>query len=933
MASLNDFDGVDEAIQQQQGAVFNEPAPFVLPNSQQASPVIDSGGQLPPGASVQETATQAPTSPYEVANPEVGDATLFSERNPWTGQVSGTAGRQEIVRNPLHDYEDYTYNLSLHAITTEQYNNLAENPDGYVPQNVLIAGAGKYSETFQRNINFREDFYFDELKFTTIVNTTTRSKFSNVFDIMFKIIEPNGFTLIQRLINACEGPPSEGGLGGLNYLKQPFILQIDFYAQNVLTQDSRDLLDAADVYGVGGAPNLRQGGLIPDMTKFIPIRLVAMKTRIGVNGTEYSIEAQPFNHVAFEPTHITLPAAFTIKAATVQDIFQNSNVDQGVVDAETQRYRTEQEEIERLQTYANLADAFGPGTQSQEVPKTTTVLGQYGVAAGYNSWYRTLQRKSFNGVTYKPNFIKFVIDSELANSAIYADGPNDVSNAASRDDSKDNARQAGGLNVGQIQWNSGTVTMPAGTSIQNIVKWAISNSDYMRKQLLGVATGNANANRTTQLQEALKLVRIIPSVKVLSYDQSRQDFQYEITYIIRKYLMNTRSPLAPQGRVAGYVKEYNWIYTGGQSPYTGDNLSNRDVIDLQLDFNMLFYTTLTAFKESSKLFNTGTFIGDESSLAVEASGFEGDPNNPKPVIPSQESPADYGVQDRIARSAAYYVSADPDGKRTGSQQRSVYAASDVINNTILDARGDMINVKLSILGDPQFIKQDDVFYNLGVANKTSLFTPNNSFWMDDGELYVLVNFRSPVDYDESTGLAIPYLNKYSYSEFTGVYKIITISNTFTKGKFTQVLDLVRLSIQDSKRVLEIQQAYRQTYNQEIGQGQIARFPATSALGQRIAGTVFSGGLLQGGAGDIVNSLAGKFISESAGRITSEVAGLVEDIGTDLIEGVGDIVTDIGQQLGIIDNVTDVIDFELGDPTVLAGVPEVDWTGFGDVVGW
>ena len=934
MASLNDFDGVDsqgfsleDQIQQRggQAAVFNEPGPFVIPGSNRTTAAVDiweTPNYVPPGnfspynqsfnpdalelAGVESRDQNSFTPPY---NP--GEKTDIPELEktpdqPYTVDIYGAPLPQEVLINPLHDFENYTYNLSLHAITIQEFNNLTENPDGYIPDNVLIAGAGKYSDNFKRNIHFQEDFYFDDFRMRTTVNTTQRTKFSNVVELSFKIIEPNGFTLIQRLITACESAPSEGGVGGQNYLKQPFLLQIDFYGQ-------KD--------GEIGA------GIIPDQTKIIPIRLVGMKTKIGVQGTEYAVEATPFNHTAFDPRYIVMPAAFTIKAATVNDIFQNSNVDQSVVDAETQRYRTEQEEIARLQSYANLADAFGPETQSQTVPQSTTVLGQYGIAAAYNSWHRTLERKSLNGTTYRPNLIKFVIDPEIANSRLYVDGPNDVSNAASRDDAKTNAQQAGGINKGQIQFNSGTITMPAGTSIQAVVKWAIANSDYIRKQLIGVDTGDPRSSRQTQLQDPFKFVKIVPRVRIISYDQSRQDYQYEITYYLRKYTMNSRSPNAPQGRVKGWVKEYNWIYTGGQSPYTTENLSNKDVIDLQLDFNMLFYTALTAFRDNNKLFNTGKFVGDgDASLAVEASGFEGDPNNPKPVVDSQDAPPDAGAQDRIARASTHYWSGNQDSRRTGAQQAAVQAASDVIGNTQLEARGDMINVKLTILGDPQFIKQDDIFYNLGIGNKTSLLTPNNSLFMDDGELYVFVNFRSPVDYDEETGLAIPFANRYSYSEFTGVYKIITIENSFTRGRFQQVLDLVRLSIDDSKRVLAVQQAFRQQNAQEIGQGQLARFPTTGVLGQRIATTVFSGGLLAGGAQGLVNSLAGQVFREVQG----EVADILQDLGTDLIEGIGDVVTDLGQSLGLIDGapeITAIFDPEVGDPSLFNSIPDINLSDF------
>ena len=72
--------------------------------------------------------------------------------------VTVTAPRQYPVKNPLLDYDSYTYSLSLHGCSIEDYNNLVGNPDGFVPKQVLIAGAGRYSDTFPRNK------YFDKPK-------------------------------------------------------------------------------------------------------------------------------------------------------------------------------------------------------------------------------------------------------------------------------------------------------------------------------------------------------------------------------------------------------------------------------------------------------------------------------------------------------------------------------------------------------------------------------------------------------------------------------------------------------------------------------------------------------------------------------------------------------------------------------------------------
>jgi hypothetical protein len=72
--------------------------------------------------------------------------------------------------------------------------------------------------------------------------------------------------------------------------------------------------------------------------------------------------------------------------------------------------------------------------------------------------------------------------------------------------------------------------------------------------------------------------------------------------------------------------------------------------------------------------------------------------------------------------------------------------------------------------------------------------------MDNGEVYVNLTFRTPVDIDETTGL-MQFKNKNilgptQTSLFSGLYRVMTITNEFRNGMFTQLLNLIRLPRQD-----------------------------------------------------------------------------------------------------------------------------------------
>jgi hypothetical protein len=768
--------------------------------------------------------------------------------------ISGV-NRQTPSPNPLSDYESYTYGLSLHLLSQTQYNNLIENPEtSYIPQNVLVASAGKNSNNFKRDPNFREDFYFDDFQMKTIVNITTRNRNSNLIECNFTIIEPVGFTFINRLVAACKG------IGSANYLKQPYLLQIDFYGYK----------DGV----IAGTP-------IPNMSKYIPIALISMKTRVSTKGTEYKIEAMPYNHQAFSQAHVVSPANFKIKAVTVADMFGTGRVTNANVEAFALAQR-EAAKLERARAGLAAANAGASDLSPQdlfelnqivaEASGTTGTFQVSGFCDALNDYFASLRdvnKKILVTNEYKVEFFKEIGDSKLFPTNI----PNDVNNAAAGGSTaaaaKTAARAAGGLPVGTVVWNSGTFNIPMGMQIDKLIDYTVRNSDYIRRQLLvpeSAASGTPFAALNTIDGGPLKWYKIVPKIKIKQYDASRQQYAYQITFCVKPWTVNTKYPYAVHGRTPGYVKQYDWMYTG----------RNTEVIDLQIDFDMLYYQQLTAFPNAKAQGSTGETIAKPS------------PNPDTPVVPLSPEPADplqplpkvfvandFRTQTLSGAAAAF-------GTGSGDLQRDLTSTS----------RGDMINIQLKIIGDPQLIKQDDLFYAQNIRPPTSQFTPNNSLYYDGGELYVNIIFQSPIDYDESTGLAIPNLGNYTYNLFNGIYKIITVENNFRQGKFEQTLNLIRLPVnaQDINQLINAR-ARIETYV-NYGLGQLAGLPYSRFTGPRIlvnnlaagvgiynAGVAGGGGGLPGLVGGIVNQFVGKVSNELIGKATSAIKDIFSGSGT------------------------------------------------------
>ena len=119
--------------------------------------------------------------------------------------------------NPLHSYATYTYGLTLYVLSAEDFNNLqkadANQLDAWKPTYALISSGGAHQS--DRNAAFKDDFYFDNFKLSTIIGLNAMSRGTNAIQLSFTVIEPYGLTLLDRIIDVAQQ------VGSKNYLAQP----------------------------------------------------------------------------------------------------------------------------------------------------------------------------------------------------------------------------------------------------------------------------------------------------------------------------------------------------------------------------------------------------------------------------------------------------------------------------------------------------------------------------------------------------------------------------------------------------------------------------------------------------------------------------------------------------------------------------------------
>lgn len=672
--------------------------------------------------------------------------------------------------NPLHKYATYTYSIALYILTKEDINELTTNPSQWTPSSgrvktCLIASGGKNSGQYARNDNFVDDFYFSDLKMTTVIGLNNRSKASNAIDISFTVVEPYGMSLLDRIIAASTQ------IKAPNFKSMPYLLEVDFYGS---TDDGT--LSKLD-----------------SQRKRIPIQIIELKIKAGTKGSEYQIKAVPWNHQALSQSAASVPINLEVKASTVGEFFYNNVADQLAVskqDAEKMAASSALQRKESADKEAKKTDASGRQVNdprrvdkvepdaSARVPTDEEAVTARGVVnrafavssfcGGINAWYTDLLLKKLRGTKDQ---IRFNIHEDIAKTKIVVPSVKDLTRSAVRDDKPADAAKTAAKDANRVFTDAAAFPISAGTSIMQVIDMVMRNSSYITDQIKDPA--NMTAQDLAEREgKKLNWYKVIPTVEVGQYDYALNKFSTTTTYHIVPYTVyDSKHPNGPSSAPKGSIKKYYYSYTG----------KNTDILDFQIDFDTLYYTAVTAgaAKWQAETIQQAAQQRDEAArvAALSAPAAADLVNRQLKLVPSQ--PQSTGVG----------------GTQNGTKP---ILAADIQKGLYSSSRGDMLNLKLKIVGDPELIKQDDIYTNpaqedyLDKIKTLEAMSDTGSIPMDTGEVMAHVEFRTIVDMNPLTGLPLDNPAYAKNSVFTGLYKILTVDNIFSGGKFEQVVDLIRV---------------------------------------------------------------------------------------------------------------------------------------------
>jgi hypothetical protein len=385
--------------------------------------------------------------------------------------------------------------------------------------------------------------------------------------------------------------------------------------------------------------------------------------------------------------------------------------------------------------------------------------------------------------------IKFDIDPKIRESSIV--DPQKTGLAKSNPDAKGKTVDITAMNF----------SVPHSMSIIDVVHRIMPSCQFFIDQL-GLQKPNTAASQEQiyshfKITTRVEYAGITPGGAIIegAFDNYNNRRNMIMTYGIHQYtILDPTHPLLPQGSNSSLfvIKDYQYTYTG----------QNLDVIDFKLQFDTTYYTALQSYANRIPSYRTTQTTAVSKFLD----------KLPTPIL-------GIGALSNLVKEFAAVPQINPQvfkpivndvNLSTGGNQKEraeVIKAADVGKSMFSSASGDMMTMDLSIVGDPTLIKQDDWLYvpspntskAWGELNSQADFVKKyGHVRTENGTMVVRVTVNTPLDIDtdyNNTGLVFPP-PKTTPAVFSGLYKILTIKNTFARGVFTQMLRAVRMTNAD-----------------------------------------------------------------------------------------------------------------------------------------
>lgn len=652
-----------------------------------------------------------------------------------------------------------------------------------------------------RNPFFPDDFYIDSITINSQLMGKGSGSSHMTTDLKFTVVEPNGITLLDCLREAVFNAAPRGYDGTVNYTAAQYLMVIRFhgYDENgkLVTPIKGSVVD--------------RGGNQTDPTavveKFIPFAIKQINWSVGSKMVSYDWECAPVDlMLAGHTARGTIPYDVQLADSTVGGLLGSNLIFAGAaVNPNDGSYdRAEAARLARRTPippsgpgFANTgggaatgnpnlanrarrtgdpdgsyqrAEAAKFGRQASTVnapakadaaPAATnaTAITQ-GLCGAMNRFQAELVTRRI--YTYPDNYsIRFEdgIDGTpgTAISGAKLQLPNTKVDKAKTASGQSTA-QAGGDALDPAKNSVSNITrsfsITAGMQMLQAIDLVVRNSSYISGQsLVTLNEDGTQEPRPENRNKKMKWYTVTMEAEPgQTQDPLRNDFAYNITYIVRPFvLQNFESRYFPRSDFGGVHKSYPFWFTG----------ENIAVLDYQETLNAMYQLTVSG--------------GDPKATA--------DKLTKEFVTSDAREILKYNYSPRSNQS-----SHGADGKEFEANANGA---------EVIYSPSDLATAKVKIIGDPAWIAQGNFFVDLSNATvlqqiQESGFEPDGSISFNTSDVMFEMIWQRPQDYNLATGLADPFSKSQPQAVKKGiqsrVYQAKSCVSEFRGGKFEQIID-------------------------------------------------------------------------------------------------------------------------------------------------
>lgn len=680
--------------------------------------------------------------------------------------------------NELRIFSSFNYIFTLACLTPSEINNpdltYRKNPPAV---QVLRSGGGaqgKALTAFETSTKQLE-YFIDDVEIESIIVPTNSTRVSNATAINFKVYEPYSMGLFLQSLQVA----AKAALGSTaSYNRACFALIVEFIGYD------------------------DQGRIVNSnkTRRVYPLKIVNAEFEVTDGGSVYNVACVPWNEQAQSETVQTVAVDTQIQGKDVVEMLQTgvqsltTVLNKRILEKQQANTVTSPDEYiivfpKDLSVQINADLNSAPGntaaatkTTDNEFYQSISGLSADQRVAALEDRVGSVRNRFVEVETSNNNIsanIKKLVETESSinniGKAKFADSIRDGGEVPFGLEKFTYSEQKGIFEQGDIRisQNYRTFTFKQGTTIEKIIEEIIVTSTYGQEAATTKAddsTGNLPWFRV-QTQ-----TYIVPNEETL-----RRTGEHPKIYVYMIVPYNVHSSVfkgvntASSGiknRLIQATKEYNYIYTG----------KNEDILDFKIQINNAFYSSISAGGvDGSADVKTGT----KDSVGSQK------PENYKVNEGPQEVASATG-----GRRAADHHRFSTGNEGGGGNDSVAIAVARQFNDAIINSKADLLTMELSILGDPYYIADTGVGnYNAPPGDSPGI-TADGTMNHQSGEIDVVVNFRTPIDYREDGTMEFPG-DSVPVQAFSGLYRVLVVKNSFSGGKFQQELELVRRPNQES----------------------------------------------------------------------------------------------------------------------------------------